>query len=49
MEKNCPNCGAPTKRSVKGKCSYCNTIIENESTDWLLAKNKVLAEKVYKN
>lgn len=49
IEKNCPNCGAPTKRSVKGKCSYCNTIIETESSDWLLSKNKVLAEKIYKS
>lgn len=45
IELNCPNCGAPTKRSIKGKCSYCQTIIKNESTDWLLSKNKVVAEK----
>lgn len=45
IELNCPNCGAPTKRSVKGKCSYCQTIIDSESTDWVLSKNKVLAEK----
>lgn len=46
IELNCPNCGAPTKRSVKGKCSYCHTIIDSESTEWKLSKNKVLAEKV---
>ncbi len=46
IELNCPNCGAPTKRATKGKCSYCNTIIDTESTDWLLSQNKVLAEKV---
>lgn len=46
IELNCPNCGAPTKRATKGKCSYCNTIIDTESTDWLLSKNKVIAEKI---
>lgn len=48
IELNCPNCGAPTKRNNKGKCSYCNTIIDTESTDWILSKNKVIAEKVVK-
>ncbi len=48
IEINCPNCGAPTKRSTKGKCSYCGTIIETKSTDWLLSANKVVAEKVVK-
>lgn len=46
IELNCPNCGAPTTRSAKGKCSYCNTIITTKSTDWILSKNKVLGEKV---
>lgn len=48
LEKNCPNCGAPTKRNVKNKCSYCGTIIDGESTDWILSKNKILLEKVVK-
>ncbi len=48
IEINCPNCGAPTKRSAKGKCSYCGTIIGTESSDWQLSKNKVIAEKVIK-
>lgn len=48
IEENCPNCGAPTKRSLKGKCSYCGTIIEEKSQDWLLSQNKVIAEKVVK-
>lgn len=46
IEINCPNCGAPTKRASIGKCSYCNTITDTESTDWLLSQNKVLAEKI---
>lgn len=47
-EKNCPNCGAPIKRNVKGTCSYCNTIVDTTSNEWVLAKNKVIAEKLYK-
>ena len=46
IEENCKNCGAPTKRNVTGKCQYCNTIIDTESTDWILAQNKIILEKV---
>lgn len=49
IDLNCDNCGAPTKRSAKGKCAYCNTIIEHKSTEWVLSKNKVIAEKVIHN
>lgn len=48
LEENCKNCGAPTKRNSKNKCQYCDTIIDGESTDWLLAENKVVAEKIVK-
>ena len=44
IKQNCPNCGAPTKTSTRGKCSYCNTIIAEEYSGWRVAEYKVAAE-----
>ncbi len=46
IDINCPNCGAPTRTTTKGKCSYCNTIINKEYSGWKVAAHKVIAEKV---
>lgn len=46
IEQNCPNCGAPTKTTAKGKCSYCNTIIKQEFAGWKLSAYKIIAEKI---
>ncbi len=46
IEQNCPNCGAPTKTTAKGKCSYCNTIIKQEFAGWKLSEYKIIAEKL---
>jgi hypothetical protein len=44
IKQNCPNCGAPTKTTTRGKCSYCNTIIAEEYSGWRVAEYKVVAE-----
>lgn len=44
IKQNCSNCGAPTKTTTRGKCSYCNTIIAEEYSGWRLAEYKVVAE-----
>lgn len=46
VELNCPNCGAPTKTTTKGRCLYCNTIISEDHSDWKIANYKVVAEKI---
>ncbi len=48
IDLNCPNCGAPTKRSTKGRCQYCNTIIHTLNSNWTLSENKIVAEKITK-
>ncbi len=45
IDTNCPNCGAPTKTTTKGKCSYCNTVIHQEYSGWQVASHKVVAER----
>lgn len=34
---NCPNCGAPTKVALAGKCEYCGSIIKIEDHGWVLS------------
>ena len=34
---NCPNCGAPTKVALAGKCEYCGSIIKIEDHGWILS------------
>lgn len=34
---NCPNCGAPTKVALAGKCEYCGSIIKIEEHGWVLS------------
>ena len=34
---NCPNCGAPTKITSSGECSYCHSIITTGEHGWVLA------------
>lgn len=46
IEQNCPNCGAPTTTTTKGKCPYCNTTIQEEFTGWKISSYKILAEKI---
>ena len=33
---NCPNCGAPTKVTLRGECNYCGNIITNGNFGWVL-------------
>ena len=33
---NCPNCGAPLKVTMAGKCEYCSSIITTGEHDWVL-------------
>jgi predicted amidophosphoribosyltransferase len=49
IDQNCPNCGAPTKATVKGKCQCCNTIINQEYSGWHIASHKLVAEQVVEN
>lgn len=46
IDTNCPNCGAPTKTTTRGKCSYCNTVINQEYSGWQVSTHKVIAEKI---
>ena len=34
---NCPNCGAPTKVALAGKCEYCGSLIKIEDHGWVLS------------
>ena len=34
---NCPNCGAPTKVTIVGKCEYCGSLIKIEDHGWVLS------------
>lgn len=34
--KNCPNCGAPLKVNMAGKCEYCDSVVTTEDHDWVL-------------
>lgn len=49
IDTNCPNCGAPTKTTTRGKCSYCNTIIKEEFSGWQVSAHKIIAEKIAYN
>ena len=39
----CPNCGAKLPKS--NKCSYCNSVVPNVSSDWVMAKKQALQQK----
>ncbi len=39
----CPNCGAKLPKT--NKCSYCNSIVPNVSSDWVMAKKQALQQK----
>ncbi len=44
MDK-CPNCGAPIANVNSQTCPYCDSVIINDSYDWVLSKKQVLSQK----
>lgn len=42
--KFCTNCGAKIKESASVKCESCGTIINQESSKWVLSKKEALAQ-----
>ncbi len=41
----CPNCGAKININSSGKCEYCNSIIINKETKWIMTKKQMLNQR----
>ena len=39
----CPNCGA--KHTKNNVCEYCNAVVPNSSSDWVMSKKQTLQQK----
>ena len=41
-EEKCPSCGAKIKEASNATCDYCNAVIVNSSSNWvLISKEKI--------
>ena len=41
----CPNCGATLKKTTKGRCEYCRTLIVKPSTDFVMSKKTCINQR----
>lgn len=46
IERNCPNCGAPTKVNASGICEYCNAVLVSKEHEWVVSSKQNLGQRM---
>lgn len=41
----CPNCGAPLGNSASQTCEYCNSVIAQTSSNWVMTKKQAISQR----
>ena len=41
----CPNCNAPLNNSSSQTCQYCNSVITQSSTNWVMTKKQAISQR----
>ena len=44
----CPNCGAQVEMTARGKCKYCDSVLVQKASDYVMSKKQSIGQKVLK-